>query len=253
MLSDAAQDILKIAEDAFDGDKAGPKTKVTYEMDFRDPRSGDVISTLQFKLGKPISEDKADKIINEMFPLISNVLEDRVAATVAANLMVQQGIVKRLREDVDSTFEATFIDEPTDVAAAGATGAVRNAAGRFTSQVNLKASLELLMKENMLRTMTSPVAGSGPGSPLKYRTGRLLSSAEVATVTVPEDTSGTLSIYYRYMVYPYQVFDPKNTRSPDTGLASYMRNPQKLIGDALQGAARKLLSKRYKVIIRQVY
>lgn len=253
MLSDAASEILKIAEAAFDDEGGGTKTRVLYEMDFKDPKTSEIISTLQFKLGKPISEDKANEIIDEMFPLISTVLGDRLTARVAAELVSKQGVVKRIREKVDSSFDVEFIDIPVDNAKEGATGAVRNAAGRFTSQVNLKASLELLMKENMLQTMTSPAAGTGKDSPLKYRTGRLLKSASVASISVPKDPKGAMSIYYRYMVYPYQVFDPKNTQSPHRGLASHMRNPQKLIGDALHEAAKKLLSKRYKVVIRQVY
>jgi hypothetical protein len=255
MLSEAAQAVLRIAKEAFDDDSGnGTKQQVLYEMDFRDPRNGNVMSTLQFKLGKPISEEQADKIIDEMFPLISTVLGEKLVANVGANLLAKQGIVtKKIREDIDSSFEATFISEPTDSAEEGSKGAVRTAAGRFTSLVNLKASLELLMKENMLKTMTSPLAGTGTNSPLKYRTGRLLNSSEVVSVALPTSPNGAMSIYYKYMVYPYQVFDPNNTESPHMGLASRMRNPQKLIGDALQSAARRLLSSRYKVIIRQIY
>jgi hypothetical protein len=108
------------------------------------------------------------------------------------------------------------------------------------------------MKENMLEVMTGSSAGTGKDSPLKNRTGRFVSSAAVDSIVVPEKPNRPMSIYYRYMVYPYQVFDPKHTQSPQKGLASYMRNPQRIIGEALVSAARTLLGRQYKVVIRQV-
>ena len=251
MLSTEALDILEVAKQAFDKDE-GPTTKVDYELDFENPRDGEILSTLRFKLGKPITQEKADQIVEEMFPLLSSTLGLEAAAQIAARLVEKQGIRSK-KEKLKSTFNAEFLDTPLNNVAEERAGAARSASGRFVSQMNLKASLELLMKENMLATMTSPSAGTGPESALKYRTGRLLNSANIVSVSVPESVDGTMSIYYRYMVYPYQVFDPKNTQSPDNGLASNMRNPQKLIGDALASAARRLLSKRYKFIIRQAY
>lgn len=255
MLSDAAKEVLEIAREAFT-DGAGSKHKIVYEMDFTNTRpdsNNEVLSTIQFTLDSPISDTRADEIISEMYPLISEVLGNRLAATVAANLVVKQGISKKLSEKSGATMEVTFLDEPSDFAKLGSAAAVHTAAGRFSSQLNMKASLELLMKENLLKTMTGASAGTGINSPLKNRTGRFVNSASVDSIHVPDKASKHISIYYRYMVYPYQVFDPKNTRSPHMGLASKMRNPQNLIGDALAGAARRLLSSKYKVTIRQVY
>jgi hypothetical protein len=257
MMSDAALAVLRIAKDSFNsGTSTKNKTKVTYELDFRDPRTDDVLSTLHFTLSNPISEDKADKIVEQMYPLISSELGNRTAASIGSQLLAQQGIVKKIREDVDSSFEASIdlgLSNSKDVSGGvGVAGAVRTAAGRFSTQKNIKASLELLMKENLLRTMTGPSAGKGHNTPLRNRTGRFVNSTEVEAILVPEEPNNNISIYYKYMVYPYQVFDPNHTQSPDMGLASRMRNPQKLIGDALKGAARTLLNKKYRATIRQV-
>jgi hypothetical protein len=255
MMSDAALAVLRIAKDSFNsGTSSKNKTKVTYELDFRNPRTNDVLSTLQFTLSNPISNEKADKIIEQMYPLIASELGNRTAANIGAQLLAKQGIVKKIREDVDSSFEASIDTgiSDSDALAAGVAGSVRTAAGRFSTQKNIKASLELLMKENLLRTMTGPSAGRGLNTPLRNRSGRFVNSTEIEAVLVPEEPNNNISIYYKYMVYPYQVFDPNNTQSPEMGLASRMRNPQKLIGDAIKGAARTLLNKKYRATIKQV-
>jgi hypothetical protein len=261
MMSDAALAVLQVAKEAFNtGTSSKNKIKVTYELDFRDPRTDAVLSTLQFKLSNPISDEKANKIIDEMYPLIASELGNRTAANIGAKLLEKQGIVKKIREDIDSSFEASIdtgmgnIGNSNDLLSgvAGAAGLVRTASGRLSSQMNIKASLELLMKENLLNTMTSPSAGRGINTPLRNRTGRFVNSTEIESVLVPEEPNNNISIYYKYMVYPYQVFDPNNTQSPEMGLSSRMRNPQKLIGDAIKGAARTLLNKKYRATIKQV-
>lgn len=255
MLSDSGKAILRAASDAFD-EGSGKKLGIEYDLDFHDKITGDVVSTIRFKLKEPISGVQAEESLSKLFPKLATILEEDLAAKIGDALVRNMGIkegVAKLSRDTESKFDVEVVDDIAEEVPSAAGTAARTSGGRFTSTQNLKAALELLMKENMLSTMTSPSAGTGRDTPLRNRTGRFIKSSSVASVIVPDNDAKPMSIYYKYMVYPYQVFDPVHTQSPQKGLASRMRNPQKIIGDALVSAARKLLGTRYKLKIRQVY
>ena len=56
-----------------------------------------------------------------------------------------------------------------------------------------------------------------------------------------------LSLFYTYMLKPYSVFDPRFGNAK----ASQGRNPQRIIGEALEKAARDIIHAKYHVVVKQ--
>lgn len=98
---------------------------------------------------------------------------------------------------------------------------IRDKRGRFVSAFNLARTLNLTLYKFIKERMTSPR--------LVYRTGRFANSALISSIT-GTDTK-TASIAYRYMLYPYQVFEKDS-----------IRDPRKLIKEAIRAALDDYLS-----------
>jgi hypothetical protein len=49
------------------------------------------------------------------------------------------------------------------------------------------------------------------------------------------------------MLHPYSVFDPRFGNT----LATPGRNPQRIIGEALEKAAKDIIHAKYKIVVRQ--
>ena len=176
---------------------------------------------------------------------------------IASTLLARQGFSK---EDIklstkNGVIDVDFNEEISDIADSGVNVGIQPKKGRLVSQLTMRNLLETVMKENMLSAMTAPSAGKGRDTTLRNRTGRFINTTNLDKLTVRNNGAGekqTLSLYYKYMVYPYQVFDPLHTQSPQMNLASRARNPQRIIHTALAKAAKTLLGDRYTISIRQV-
>lgn len=117
---------------------------------------------------------------------------------------------------------------------------IQTTSGKFTSATNLRSLLQILVKKYILEDMTRDSA------PLKYRTGRFANTVELKNPALsPKATQ--VSLFYTYMLHPYSVFDPRFGNK----LASRGRNPQRIIGEALEKAARDIIHAKYHVVIRQ--
>lgn len=125
---------------------------------------------------------------------------------------------------------------------------IRLANGRLISPFTLRNLLSVKMQEIAKSKM-------GKGGRLNYRSGRLLRSASVEPQIVLENN--TVSLKFRYMFAPYEVFDPKADVVTDGGymkgrLASRMRSPRLLFTESLQEAARQVLYRGYNIRVAQV-
>ena len=249
--------IVGIARGLFEDEGGADKNTVSYKAEFRDNRSDETVMTLTYKLKKPITEEELNKDFKSLFSRISRELGGSGADVIASTLLARQGFT---REDIQlstqqGVIDVAFNDEISDEAENGVNVGIQPKKGRLVSQLTMRNLLETVMKENMLAAMTVPSAGTGRNSILRNRTGRFITSSNVDALTVINNGTGnkqTLSLYYKYMVYPYQVFDPVHTQSPQMGLASRARNPQRIIHTALAKAAKTLLGDRYYISIRQV-
>ena len=255
--SKGADAIVELAKGLFEDPNGTSTNTVKYVAEFNDSRSSESGSmTLTYTLKKPISEEELDKDFEKYFSKISGELGNTGADLIASTLLRKQGFTA---EDISlsslkGTLDIAFNEEIADEVGTGVNVGIQPAKGRLTSQRTMRNLLETLMKENMLKEMTSPLAGTGRNSPLRNRTGRFVASSQVDYLTVLNNREGkqTLSLYYKYMIYPYQVFDPVHTLSPDMNLASRARNPQRIIHSALAKAAKTLLGDRYHITIKQV-
>lgn len=254
----AKEIVEQMARGIFEDPGAKGRNQISYTAEFTDTRSNDsALMTFTYTLKKPISEKELNEDFENYFSQLQSNLGAQGGDALASIILKRQGFTK---EDIRLSSEKGILDvafneEIENEATPGVNVGVQPERGRLLSQTNLKNLLEQVMKENLMSTMTSPLAGQGRNSPLKNRTGRFISSTHVDYLTVINNSRGdkqTLSLYYKYMIYPYQVFDPVHTKSPDMGLASQARNPQRLIHDALAKAAKTLVGERYHIKISQV-
>ena len=117
---------------------------------------------------------------------------------------------------------------------------IQTTSGKFTNATTLRSLLQILVKKYILEDMTRLVA------PLKYRTGRFANTVELKNPALsPKATQ--VSLFYTYMLRPYSVFDPRFGNAK----ASLGRNPQRIIGEALEKAARDIIHAKYHVVVRQ--
>lgn len=117
---------------------------------------------------------------------------------------------------------------------------IQTTSGKYISSTSLRSLLQILTIKYILDDMTDPNA------PLKYRTGRFANNVRIKNPSLSSKAS-QVSLFYTYMLRPYAVFDPRYGNAK----ASHGRNPQRIIGEALEKAARDLIHARYNVVIRQ--
>lgn len=126
---------------------------------------------------------------------------------------------------------------------------IRMANGKMESAFSLKNLLTMKMR-------TIAKSNMGKGGRLKYQSGRLINSAW-ADVPIFDAKTNTLSLNFRYMFAPYEVFDPKADVVTDGGmmksrLATNNRSPRRLFREALREAAKGIISAGYNLIVKQV-
>lgn len=230
MLSSRGMDIIKKVDSA------------TYDIIIQDRRIDPTISTTTFTFKKPLEEGsvREDEFVELARTLITNNLD--LVGNILFNLGISEKKPKnRASGKINFTYDEEIASEdPKKVG-------IRLINGRFASITNVRGLLEIATKRYMLKAM-NPAGSSGI---LKNRTGRFINSTKLHDPRV-DNVNNNVSLYFTYMLYPYQVFDPYYIgRTKNTHLASEERNPRKIIGEALLKAARDLLSAKYKIKIAQ--
>lgn len=116
---------------------------------------------------------------------------------------------------------------------------LRDRSGKAMSALNLTRLLNLVLYKYAQQLM-------GSGGRLVNRTGRLAHSGVVTQITQP--TTGSVSIFFKYMTYPYEIFEPEGR------MGSSSRSPSNLFKEATTNALEDILSPstRLTQIIRWV-
>lgn len=250
--SDAAKEVIQNELDNRSLRGEGSKNKVIYAVDVGliDPSRDGRIASVSMKFSKPVSQDLVDQKSSTILNYLSKNLDVQGdLGTLDALLQSITGKKTRVGKKRSTGTVNVKFGDPEDVTGYG--GTVTGANGRFVSNSNLKAVLELVAKEYLIKEMKRA------GAPLKFRTGRFANSLKIKDVVLPNsETDGgspKLDISYNYMTRPYSVFDPRVSTYRRLSLRPFAgaRNPQRLIGDAIAKAARDLIHSRYRISVTQ--
>lgn len=251
--SKAARDIIKNELDNRALRNANSKNQVTYvvETGLTNTSRDGKIATATFKFNKPVSQDLLESKTSNILSYLAGSLDLKGdVASIDAMLMSIVGQKKTVGRKRSSGTVSVMFGDPSDITGSGA--AVTGVNGRFVSIANLKAILELVAKEYLIKDMKRA------GAPLKYRTGRFANSLKIKDVVMPEGQNDSnrppqLGITYNYMTRPYSVFDPRVSTYRRLSLRPFAgaRNPQRLIGEAIAKAARDLIHSRYRITVKQ--
>jgi hypothetical protein len=184
------------------------------------------------KLRSKVSRHMARKIAQDYKDNLTN-LRGKTLETLALEIAGASGIGRKTSKKT----VAYSLGESEDLTG---TNLIETVGGKKRRASSLRALIQEIMRRYMTNDMTSPNA------PLKFRTGRFVSSA---TVTSIKAHGNTVSLGFTYMVRPYSVFDP--AVSSYNNLSSKGRNPRRIIGSALHNAARDVIHARYNFKMRQ--
>lgn len=251
--SDAARDIIKNELDNRALRNSNSKNQVVYAVDvgLKDPARDGTIARAQFKFSKPVSKDLLDQKSSTMLNYLSKNLQlEGDIGTIDAILQSIVGGRRKVGKKRSTGSVSVMFGDADDMT--GSSAAVTGVNGRFVSIANLKAILELVAKEYLIKDMKRA------GAPLKYRTGRFANSLRIKDIVMPEGQNDTnrppqLGVTYNYMIRPYSVFDPRVSTYRRLSLRPFAgaRNPQRLIGEAIAKAARDLIHSRYRITVKQ--
>ncbi len=166
---------------------------------------------------------------------------EEITDAVADNFL-ELSLTGDIRQDVE------IVKKSQGDVAPGGLLPIRLINGRLVSPFTLKNLLTIKMREIAMSKM-------GKSGRLVYRTGRLIRSSFVEPQIVNVDN--TVSLQFRYMFAPYEVFDPEADVVTDGGkmkanLASNARSPRRLFTESLKQAAEAVLYRGYKLKISQV-
>jgi hypothetical protein len=253
--SKAAREVIKKQLDnGASGQNAANSVTYAIKTGLKDPSRDGSVASVSFKFSKPVSEDllesKSDLILSYMSANLDISGDLGIVEALFNQILPKNGSAKskRMKKETSTGIISVKFGDPQD-SDGTLPNAVTGANGRFVSLLNLRSLLELLAKEYLIQEMRRG------GAPLKYRTGRFANSLKVKNISY-SDTQGTLpqlNINYGYMTRPYSVFNPAVSTYRKLSLRPYAgaRNPQRLIGEALTKAARKLIHSRYNISISQ--
>lgn len=233
MLSKKASSIVKKA--------SGKNPEASYAITLQDMREpSETLSTVVFKFKTAITEDTIKS--NDFNALAENLIAENL--DIVSSVMYKLGLSEfKPKNRASGTINYVADEEPEF--ADSQSIPVRLANGRFAKISNIRSLLEIATKKYMFKYM------DGHGGTLHNRTGRFINSFELFEPIV-DNVHETISLYFTYMLYPYQVFDPYYVgRTKNLHLASEARNPRKIIGENLMSAAKDILSAKYKLKIAQ--
>jgi hypothetical protein len=109
---------------------------------------------------------------------------------------------------------------------------LRKKSGQFVSLVSLQNLINQALPRKLQDNMVAPK--------LVYRTGRFAESVNVTKIT--RSRNDMLSIFYSYMKYPYQTFEPGFKQG------SIARNPRTLINTSIRDIASNIVSNSLRVV-----
>lgn len=215
-------------------------SSASYSVSVQDQRGSNPISvSFNFKKA-PINEIQADGVLSVISENLDTVGIDLAETILRRFARVGKDSPTRKTGSVKLSYYESE-DRPGAAARESKNQyGIQTTSGKFVSQVNLRSMLQVAMWKYIIEDMKQPDA------PLKFRTGRFASSAKLSTVRLSEKAT-QVSLYFTYMMRPYAVFDPRYGNK----LASSGRNPQRIIGEALEKAAKDIIHARYRVRITQ--
>lgn len=161
-------------------------------------------------------------------------LDAETATSIAGDNFIDLVLTGSLNEDINIVKE---VEGPRS----GGLLPLRLINGRLVSAFTLQNLLTVKMRAIATKKM-------GTGGRLVYRTGRLINSSSVEPQIV--NIGNNVSLQFRYMFSPYEVFDP--SVSTYNGLSSANRNPRRLFTESLKEAAKEVLFRGYNITVAQV-
>lgn len=150
------------------------------------------------------------------------------AAEDSAEAYVDALVADMARMDLDQLIKYNKRSKKTSKAPGENVRGLRRRTGQFIKAADLQTLLNVTLYRYTQAIMGSPR--------LNNRTGRLAHSGVVTSI-VNEDKQ-KVSLYFRYMTYPYAVFEPEGGNPK----ASSARSPKQLFKDALNDALSDILN-----------
>ena len=160
--------------------------------------------------------------------------EDAEAVFMASSTLVDQILSKSANEDIETLTNQEYfrMNKKSTTSVGSDVNVFRDKSGRIMSPGNVESALNLSLYRYAQEHM-------GVNGQLKWRTGRLAHSGTVTGVEVNRDTR-QVSIFYTYMLYPYEVFENQRATMGNGG----RRSPVRLFDDAIRSALDGLLAKK---------
>lgn len=107
---------------------------------------------------------------------------------------------------------------------------------QLVSLANLRAILDL----RLAKTITENMGDGDSKSILNYRSGRFANTVQVNNILMRRD--GAIEIFYAYMKYPYQTFEPGFKQGTVNS-----RDPRKLISKSIMDIAASLVGNNLRI------
>lgn len=223
-----------ILEKVFTEKGGDGKNSVQYKITISDSRIDPTVSTAIFKFKKPIPSSYIEEKMPKYVDILSDYM-DRESLGIVGAVLKKYGFSTNTpyKRSFSGSGSFDYAGEEGDSEEIGfdRVNSIRLKTGRFISINNFTVLLETMMRAEMMKHMTD----NGPQ--LHNRTGRFISSASVSSVIAGKSVISDkqiIRVSYTYMKYPYATFDPAGPNS--RGLASFHRNPRKIIGEAMYRA-----------------
>lgn len=153
---------------------------------------------------------------------------DIKAAEDSANAYVDSLVEDMARMDLDQLIKYDKRSRKTSKAPGENVRGLRRRTGQFIKSADLQTLLNLTLYRYVQARMGSPR--------LNNRTGRLAHSGVVTSISNAEKPK--VSLYFKYMTYPYAVFEPESGNPR----GSEARSPKQLFKDALNDALGDILN-----------
>lgn len=215
--------------------------------------------TIEFSLtprkGRSALGGVKTQVLNEIEKLAAPAIQATIRQAVNSNLdnEIKPRITAKLKEllqsgkDTVSAIRASINERRSKLLASKTKSKVNivtpNSKGTsakklYSSIMTIRDMLDRSLRDTVAKNMGRPNAKKA--GTLTYRTGRFASSVRATKVMPTRD--GAISVFYTYMKFPYQTFEPGFVQG-DKGL-----DPRRLIKDSIREVLAPLALKRLGVI-----